>query len=69
MHDNHNFFNFFIGVFVGGLCVIIFAVNFSGTITYKAIAAKQDCEKSLPRDQHCIITATPQEERNTYEYR
>lgn len=62
MYKHHDSFaGLFLGFIVGGLFTVIFAVNFPGTITYKAISAKEECEKSLPRDQHCIITAIPKE--------
>lgn len=60
---------FIFGAMIG---VILMAAVFfytPGTIIDKGFAAIETCEKSLPRDQHCIITATPQEKRNTYEYR
>jgi len=62
MFNNHESFVWLlIGFIVGGSFTIGVAVNFPGTITYKAIAAKEECQKSLPRDQYCIIAAIPEE--------
>ena len=52
-------------LFFGGLVaivVLIVAINLSPT-SYKNIVdnAINECEKSLPRDQHCKIIAVPKE--------
>ncbi len=35
---------------------------FPGSLLKSAKIAIDECEKSLPRDQHCIISAIPEEE-------
>ena len=52
-------------LFFGGLVAIVVlmvAINLSPT-SYKNIVdnAINECEKSLPRDQHCKIIAVPKE--------
>ena len=61
MHNYDSFVGLLIGFIVGGFFTIGFAVNFPGTIIYKAITAKEECQTSFPRDQYCIINAIPQE--------
>ena len=47
-------------VFVGGMGLgVLLFVCISGTFTL-AIDAIEQCEKSLPRDQKCIIVAVPE---------
>lgn len=57
---------------------IIFAISFGFSVTIiilnnlpgtfsDAITALDKCEKSLPRDQNCIITAIPQKQDNSLE--
>jgi hypothetical protein len=40
-------------------CLLIFYFAVSWTTVAGAQAAKAKCEKSLPRDQHCVLTAVP----------
>ena len=52
-------------LFFGGLVAIVVlmvAINLSPT-SYKNIVdnAINECEKSLPRDQHCKVIAVPKE--------
>lgn len=44
-----------LGFFV---CGFLFSLPF--TDNYKAQKAKQECEKTLPRNQHCVISAIPE---------
>jgi uncharacterized membrane-anchored protein YhcB (DUF1043 family) len=53
------FLTFLIGILVGALMSMLIANVTPGS--YKNIVndAIKDCEKSLPRDQHCTIVAIP----------
>lgn len=56
----------FVGFFILGICVglIIFAMSLifiPGTTFQQGLSAIENCEKTLPRDQHCIIMAIPVE--------
>lgn len=49
-----------------GIVLSMSLMELAPTYHSKAVAAVEECEKSLPRDQHCIITAvraTPEGER------
>ncbi len=52
---------FLLGIFTG---IIIFSMSLMvipGTKLKTAETAIEECEKTLPRNQHCIITAIPEE--------
>jgi hypothetical protein len=49
---------FLVGCFVGMLMFAATLKNVDGLVT-QASDAKKECEKSLPRDQHCVIVALP----------
>lgn len=49
---------FMLGFLVGGLVVSI-GDNVFGTTLYSGNVAIEECEKALPRNQHCVITAVP----------
>ena len=51
----------FISFFLGGIVGIgaINAINITNGID--GTAAKQQCEKALPRNQHCVLIAVPVE--------
>ena len=51
---------FLLGMFWGIILFILF-ISLPFTIVSKARKAIQECEKTLPRNQHCEITATPKE--------
>lgn len=52
-----NVINLIFGVVIG-----LMVVNyFPGSLLQSAKIAIDECEKSLPRDQHCIISAIPEE--------
>ena len=43
-----------------GVFIVLFVVNFlPGSLFNSAKKAMNECEKTLPRNQHCIITAIP----------
>ncbi len=48
---------FLFGICVGIVIMIALLENMPGSLVKKANEAIQECEKSLPRDQHCKITA------------
>lgn len=51
----------FISFFLGGIVGIgaINAINITNGVD--GTSAKQQCEKSLPRNQHCVLIAVPVE--------
>lgn len=49
-----------VGLFVMGLC----KTYFGDYATSKLIAAREQCEKSLPRDQICVINYIPEKEKS-----
>jgi quinol-cytochrome oxidoreductase complex cytochrome b subunit len=52
--------SFFVGISWGIILFVLF-LNLPFTDNSKAQKAIQDCEKNLPRNQHCKITAIPEE--------
>lgn len=55
-----NYVDIVTGAFAGGMAIgALLIVCISGTFTL-AIEAIEQCEKSLPRDQKCIIVAVPE---------
>jgi hypothetical protein len=44
-----------------GIILFVLFLNLPFTNNSKAQKAIQECEKTLPRNQHCEITATPKE--------
>ena len=42
---------------------IIWVLSFPGTLHSRAKAAIEECELTLPRNQHCIITAIPENQQ------
>jgi hypothetical protein len=44
-----------------GMVLLGAALEALPSVHSKAKKAVQECEKTLPRDQHCEITATPKE--------
>jgi len=53
------FFGFIFGIVVGiALVAVIQAANPSASVNIVA-KAMNECEKSLPRDQKCVIVAIP----------
>jgi len=54
--------NFFIGLIIGIVLISIIFNNFGyGLTMHQAI---EKCEASLPRTEHCIITAIPESKQN-----
>ena len=51
--------NFFGGLFI---FVVLFMAGLSVVMTTKMIAAKAECELTLPRYQTCKVVAVPREE-------
>ena len=56
-----------VGVFILGICtgIIILAtalIFIPGTTFRLGLLAIEDCEKTLPRDQHCVLSAIPGQE-------
>ena len=45
---------FFMGIAFSGLVYL-----YGNNVTLEIERAKNDCERSLPRDQHCYIIAVP----------
>ena len=60
--EPHNFATlgstFVMGIWVG-IMLVVATVDNTDNITTQAKTAREQCEKSLPRDQHCKITAIP----------
>lgn len=54
---------FVVGVFMGVFFTILKANTIPGTITNIGRIALNECQETLPRNQHCIITAIPSEEK------
>lgn len=50
---------FVLGLFVMGMA----KTYFGDYATSKLIAAREQCEKSLPRDQICVINYIPEKEK------
>jgi len=50
--------SFFFGILVG-LLFAVFLSSLQGSWMQLAKDAVQQCEKSLPRDQHCKVIAVP----------
>lgn len=60
MNEEHTVFtiiNIALGIFIG---LAIFNY-FPGTLLKSARTAIEECENTLPRNQHCIIKAIPEE--------
>ena len=55
--------SFMTGVFVGAACLVLL-MQLPGVYFGEAEVAMTECEKSLPRDMHCKITAVPEMEGN-----
>ena len=45
--------------FLAGVIVIVLVAHIPGSIIDVAKTAKKECEKHLPRDEHCVIIAVP----------
>lgn len=53
-------FMFIIGILVG-VSILAFTVDLIPyTDNYNVRVLTKECEKSLPRDQHCVIKAVPE---------
>ena len=52
-------FTFLMVGFVLGNIVLSLIIWASDATSFSVQKAKEDCEKSLPRDQHCYIIAVP----------
>ena len=50
---------FIAGFFVGIVLLIALLDNLPGSLVKKHNEAIKECEKSLPRDQHCTLVALP----------
>ena len=61
MNNSHNFVSFIFGIYFGAIILILALILIPGSVTKQGRTALEECEKSLPRDQHCIITAIPVE--------
>lgn len=46
-------------VFITVMLMAVINTNLPGSKVYRYNAAMEQCEKSLPRDQHCVIVAVP----------
>lgn len=44
-----------------GLVALMLTDSLSGSYRSLAVAALEECEKTLPRNQQCVITAIPEE--------
>ena len=57
----------FVGVILGitfGFIIVSVATLFSDSSYYNVVKnAKTECEKSLPRDQKCVIIAIPKDKK------
>jgi len=50
---------FFAGCVVGVVVFMVLLATLPGSIVKQANEALHECEKSLPRDQHCVVVALP----------
>ena len=50
---------FIAGIFAGIFLFIALLHTLPGSITKRANELIEECERSLPRDQHCVIMAVP----------
>lgn len=50
--------NFILGMYIGILAFIAFVEN-TDSITRRANDAITECQKHLPRDEHCRVVALP----------
>jgi len=50
---------YLIGGTIGGILISAALINFSDSTTKRVTEMVKECEKSLPRDQHCYIIAVP----------
>jgi hypothetical protein len=50
---------FFAGCVAGIVFFMVLLATLPGSLVRQANEAVQECEKSLPRDQHCKIIALP----------
>jgi len=48
-----------LGGTIGGILISAVLINFSDSTTRRVNEMVKECEKSLPRDQHCYIIAVP----------
>ena len=44
---------------IGGILISAVVINFSDNTTRQVNEMVKECEKSLPRNQHCYIIAVP----------
>lgn len=65
MNENNGPLFVIVNIIAGALITLALANFFPGTVLRSARDALTECEKSLPRDQHCIITAIPTIEQQT----
>ncbi len=60
---NNLFLDTCAGIFILGICAGIIITSallvFTPNSTSRSISAIEECEKILPRNQHCIISAIP----------
>ena len=57
------------GIFIGAIFVWTVMVTLPFTIQVQGKKALETCEKELPKDQYCILTAIPKKKKNCqYEY-
>ena len=50
---------FFAGSAVGIIVFMVLLATLPGSIVRQANEALKECEKSLPRDQNCVVIALP----------
>jgi hypothetical protein len=53
---------FFFGI-ICGLVLIVFLLNTPSSLLKQAKEQIEQCEKDLPRSQHCVLTAVVEDER------
>ena len=63
--DNQDTFRGFLFIFLSGICLgmvlqLLIIDYIPHTTNYDVRILRQECEKSLPRDQHCILTTIPE---------
>lgn len=52
-------FVFGFGFIIGIICTATLFIYYPNTILQQVSVMKQECEKSLPRDQQCVIKMVP----------
>jgi hypothetical protein len=53
----------FFGGFVTGTLIVVLTLAFTPGMFMQAADALEQCERTLPRDQECVIIAVPEDKK------